>query len=181
MSQLWFQPHFCMRTTYGHLCLRLPWSIWACQWQWSAGAGGGGDGSHKHKESQPWQDPFLVSREAGAGAWEEGLQWQPHTLCFIQQWHLTSVALQACFLREHFWLKSYSPPPLWLSPHSQQQSFPEVCSSNPTVQYLCFVCTGRHMSQAGARRAVAPTCVGFTLFCHHRLVAVLSSQPSKLS
>ena len=161
MSQLWFQPHLCMRTTYGHLCFRLPWSIWAC----SSGNGVQGRGvewgawqSQAH-ESQPWQDPFLVSREAQAGAWEEGLQWQPHPLCIIQQWHLTSMALQAFCVSISGW-RATLPHPLWLSPHSQQQSFPEVCSSDPMVQHQCFVCTGSqpHVSGWGTQSCGSNLC-----------------------
>ena len=56
--------------------------------------------------------------------------------------------------------------PLVLSPCSQQQSSPRVCSPIPTFQLSVPMCTCGHTSQSVVHRAVAWTaCVGLTLSC----------------
>ena len=79
-----------------------------------------------------------------------------------------AMALCLCgslgFLHEHSWLWSSSlPSPQAVS--SQSTAVPSSSLfSNPTFQYPAPVCTGRHLSQAGACRAVAWTIyVGLTL------------------
>ena len=84
--------------------------------------------------------------------------------------HHSTVAPCFCAV----WVSSTSIPsyafppsgPLRLSPHSQLQSSPRVCSPIPTFQLSAPVCTGGHTFQSGVHRAVARTvCVGLTLSC----------------
>ena len=102
---------------------------------------------------------------AGARVGGERLSWWPCPSHVTQQWHFTSMVV---------WASSRSIPrcgvphshPLRLSPHSPQQSSPQVCSPNPTFQHPAPVHTSRHTTQAGACRVVSwTTSVGLTLYC----------------
>ena len=86
-------------------------------------------------------------------------------MCITQQWCFASVAIQVSSARIPGCGAPHSHP-LRLSPHSQQQSPPQVYSPNPTFQHPDSVHTGRHPSQAGVCRAVARTiCVRLALSC----------------
>ena len=86
----------------------------------------------------------------------ERLQWQLHLLCITKQWCLASLAvpvssisIPGCGLPPSY--------PLILSPHSQRQSSPRVCSPIPMFQLPALMHTGRCMFQSGAGQAVAQT------------------------
>ena len=71
-----------------------------------------------------------------------------------------------CFLHKHSHLHSSSLPTSQAASSQPTAVSPWVCSPNPTFQPPAPMCTGGHMSQAVACRAVAQTiCVGLSLSC----------------
>ena len=149
----------------------------------AAGTGHGGGGGGCQGPGSPGGDGCTgepaaagVRESAPAGAlpsawggrgWRVGREAEMAALplCITQQWCFASMVVQVSSTSMLSCGFSYSHP-LRLSPCSQQQSSPQVCSPEPMFQHPAPVHTSRHTSQAGACRAVARTiCVGLTLSC----------------
>ena len=123
-----------------------------------------GDGGCGHEESHSGESLPSAQRGRDQHVGRE-TEWKPCPLHISQQW---------CFVPSVILVSSTRIPgcrvhhshPLGLSPCSQQQSSPWVCSPNPTFMHPAPVHTNRYMSQAGTCRAVAWTiCICLIQFC----------------
>ena len=142
-ARLWFQPHLCVWTTHRYLLPRLPQSTQPTlarrgelasrarenlrQWGWGSEEEAA---AARVARAPALMGAFSSAQEAGAGAWEKKLQWQPHPSCITQQRHFTFMAVPVSSTR----IPGCGFPHSHLlrpCPHSQQQSSPWVCSPIP--------------------------------------------------
>ena len=123
-----------------------------------------GDGGCGHEESHSGESLPSAQRGRDQQVGRE-TEWKPCPLHITQQW---------CFVPSVILVSSTKIPgcrvhhshPLGLSPYSQQQSSPWVCSPNPTFMHPAPVHTNRYMSRAGTCRAVSWTiCVCLIQLC----------------
>ena len=172
-AQLWFQPHLCVCSSHRSLLQRWPEhtssSGWKePRWRWGPaccpgwGGGDGGRGSNgRGAQTASSQSPPSCPWRQGPPHEERGctMATPPFARGASLLWQ-SGLPPQAFLVVELL-------TPLRLSPLSQQQSPPQVCSPNPTFWHPAPVCTCRHPSQAGAHRgAVARTiCIGLTVSC----------------
>ena len=114
-----------------------------------------GDGGRGHEESHSGESLPSAQRGRDEHMGRE-TEWKPCPL------HITQ---QSCFVPSVILVSStkisgcriHHSHPLGLSPCSQQQSSPWVCSPNPTFEHPAPVHINRYMSQAGTCRAMAWT------------------------